>query len=300
MDAAVELLHRISRSSVTVAAEIPAEHASAGVLGTSRFGSGTVVDTSGLVLTVNYVVLGAAKINVVDIEGRKHDARLLAQDFATGVALVQTEATDLPALGPGDSASLEPGDDVCIVASAGDNERRTASGTITALDAFDAYWEYRLERAIWVTCSNPGLGGGPVCNRHGELAGVVSLNLGNVGRATLAIPAENYYAHADELVRYGRRVSRPARAWVGMFCYEFAEKTVVAGVIPHSPGALAGLTPGDVIVRVDGREADSRAQLYETIWSHDPGQTVELDVYREGRLLSVGVESTDVDDFFAS
>ncbi|TFH18717.1 MAG: serine protease [Myxococcales bacterium] len=299
MDAAVELLHRVSRSSVTVAAEIPQSHPSAGVLGTARFGSGSVVDTHGLVLTVNYIVLGASKVRVVDIEGRRHAARVVAQDFATGVALLRADMTDVPPLMPGGSDRLAPGDDVCVVASAGDNERRTASGVVTAVDAFDAYWEYRLERALWLTCPNPGLGGGPVCNRLGQLTGVVSLNLGNVGRATLAIPAENFYEHAEELLEHGRRVSRAPRAWLGMFCYALADRTVVAGLVPGSPGDLAGLESGDLIMRVDAEPVESRAGLYETIWTHDPGEVVNVDVYREGQLLTLSVVSTDVEDFFS-
>ncbi len=299
VDAAVELLQRVSRATVTVASKIPPHNPSAAILGTERFGSGAVVDRHGLVLTVNYVVLGAAEVFVVDVEGRRHAARVVAQDFATGIALLRTEISDLRPLDIATSDELSLGEDACVVASAGENERRCATGVVTSLDPFDATWEYRLDRAVWLTCSNPGLGGAPACDRFGRLIGVVSLNLGNVGRATLAIPAECYKAHAGELLEHGRRVSRPARAWLGLFCYPLAERSIVAGVVPGSPVAVAGVESGDVITRVGSESVDNRKALYDSIWTHGAGETVELDIYREGQLLTFSVDSADVDAFFA-
>lgn len=299
MEALVEVLHRAAQSTVTLAAQIPAEHPSTVVLGTNRFGSGAVIDDDGHVLTVNYAVLGASDVRVVDLQGQRYAAKVVAQDFATGVAVVRMSPNGIPPLPAGDSASLEPGEDIFLLASAGDAERRSASGAVASLDSFDAYWEYRLERAIYTTCANPGLGGGPVCNRHGEIVGVVSLNLGNVGRATLAIPAENFFEHADELLTHGRRISRPRRAWLGMFCYSLPGRTVVAGVIPGAPSETWGLEVGDVIVRVDGERVGGRADLYERIWTHDPGDVVDVDVFRDGGVVAVSVESTDVEEFFA-
>jgi S1-C subfamily serine protease len=300
MDASVALLHRVARSTVTVAAHIPSDHPSTSILGSSRFGSGTTVSDDGLILTVNYIVLGANEMSVVDVDGQRYDAFLVAQDFASGVALLRTESEVIDEILPGDSLGVDQGDDIFMVASAGSNDRRSATGIVASLEPFDAYWEYRLERAIWTTCANPGLGGGPVCNGRGELIGVVSLNLGTIGRATLVIPAENYYAYATELVTHGRRMSRRPRAWLGMFCYAVADRTIVAGVVPGSPGEHSGLEVGDVIVRIDGHRVIERSKLYERIWTHGPGDVVELDIYRDGKLLTFPIHSVDVEAFFAS
>lgn len=299
VEARLGLLHKVTRSTLTLTATIPTSHPSAAVLGTTRSGTGCLVDDDGHILTVNYVVLGATAVSVADCEGRAIPAELIAQDFATGVAVVRAAAElDIAPLAPGDSRDLEIGEPLFIVASAGDGERRANSGVLTSLDPFDAYWEYRLERAVWTTCANPGLGGGPVCNRFGEVVGVASLNLGTIGRATLAIPAENYFDYADELLTHGRRVSRPKRPWVGMFCYALPGRTVVAGLVPGAPAEDCGLEVGDVIASVDGRPVQARAELYGHIWRHDPGEIVRFDVYREGKMLSVPVRSTDVEEFF--
>jgi len=300
VDASVNLLHKVARSTLTVASKIHPDHPSVPVLGSNRFGTGCCVDDRGHVLTVNYILLGASEVSVVDIEGREHAAELVAQDFATGVGLLRIATRSVPALEPGDSHAARLGQDVCLVASAGGADRRSACAVVSSFDEFDAYWEYKLERAVWLSAANPGLGGGPVCDSMGRVLGVVSLNLGAIGRATLAIPAECYFKHSRELAEHGRRVSRPPRAWLGMFCYAVDDRTVIAGLVPGSPGEKWGLESGDVIVRIDGEHVTARSELYERIWTHGPGDVVDLDVYRDGRIVNVPVQSVDVETFFAS
>ncbi len=304
MDACLRLLHRVASSTVTLSAQIPETHPSVVVLGTQRLGSGAVVsdtDDVALVLTVNYVVLGATRVIVTDLRGNSFEGVVAAQDFASGVAVVRVDRpTQLPRpLKPGTSVGLERGDDVFTVASVGDEERRAASGVVTSLEPIDAYWEYRLERSIASTCMTAGLGGAPLCDTAGRVVGIVSLSLGMIGRASLAIPAENYYDHADELLEHGRRVTRARRAWVGMFCSGVSDQTVVAGLIPGGPGDRCGLRVGDVVVRVDGTPVSTRAELYQSLWVHGPGEKVELAVYRDGAIATLDVESGDAEEFFA-
>lgn len=299
VDACLDILYEASRATVTVNAQIPESNPSAPVLGTRRFGTGTGVDDSGLVLTVNYIVLGANVVTLTDIDGKIYDARVVAQDFATGIALLRTEDQRIACVAAGSSAETRLGDDVFTVSSVGEEERRSGWGTVISLDPFDAYWEYRLERAVWATVANPGLGGAPLLNSGGELIAVVSLNLGAVGRSTLAVPAESYYDHARELLTHGRRISRPRRAWLGMFCYSFPDRTVVAGLVAGGPGESNGLQVGDVIVRIDGEQISDRAELYERLWRRGPGDSVELYVYRDSRLVTVAVNAGDAEEFFA-
>lgn len=299
MDAPLDLLHRVTQATVTIAARIPGDHPSAAVLGTERFGTGSIVSSDGLILTVNYVVLGADRVFVVDVAGRQHQAEIVAEDFLTGITLLRIEADALLALAAGDSRELDLGSPVFIVAAVGNGERRSMTGAVSSLESFDAYWEYRLDRAIWTTATNPGLGGAPVCDRHGRLVGVVSLNLGHLARASLAIPAENFYDHYDELVAHGCRVSRPRRAWVGMFCHELSDRTIVAGLIAGAPGEQSGLMPGDVVIKVDEKRIADRGELYELIWAHHPGDRMDLGVYRDGSVATVVVNCGDAEDFFA-
>jgi len=298
VDGHVRLLQEVAASTVTVSAEIPPSHPSAGVLGTTRTGTGAVVDEDGTILTVNYIVLGANQLSVTDTEGNTSPAKLLAQDFTTGVAAVVMEGAPPPPVRRGSSKLVEAGQDLFLVSSVGGSERRSASGFVSSTEAFDAYWEYFLERAIWLSAINPGLGGAPLCDGRGRMVGIVSLNLGAVGRATLAIPSEHWFDHADELREHGRRTTRAARAWLGMFCYALPDRTVVAGLVPGAPGERSGLSVGDVIVRVGDEQVTGRLQLYEAIWRHRPGDTIALKVFRSGRLAELHIETGDAEEFF--
>ena len=65
---------------------------------------------------------------------------------------------------------------------------RVSNGAVSYIGPFDANWEYVLDRAVMTTAMNPGLGGGPLLDPRGEVLGVVSLNLNEIGRFSLAIP----------------------------------------------------------------------------------------------------------------
>jgi len=299
VDAHVRLLQQVAASTVTVAAEIPQSHPSAAVLGTSRAGTGAVVDIDGTIVTVNYVVLGANRVAVTDVDGKRLAARVIAQDFASGLAVLGVSGAALAPVRRGSSLDVSPGQDVFLVSSVGATERRSASGFVVSDDPFDAYWEYFLPRALWLSAINPGLGGAPLCDSRGRFVGVISLNLGAIGRATLAIPSENYYDHAEELLRDGKRTTRPTRAWVGMFCYALPDRTVVAGLIPGAPGERSGLAVGDILVRIDEEPITGRLQLYEAIWRRKPGDVIDLKVLREGHIESVVVTSGDAEEFFS-
>lgn len=299
MNAAVSLLHSVLPSSVALRVRIPAAHASAQILGTERMGSGTLVDASGIVLTVNYIALGAETIEVTLLDETRVAGHVIAQDFHTGIAAIKIPGGGYPAARPGASTTLARGQEVFIVAAAGGSQRRVNSGGIVSLDPFDAFWEFHLERGIITTAMNPGLGGGGLFDLRGTLVGVVSLDLNEVGRFTLAIPAEHWFAHTEELLRDGRRSSRPPRAWVGFYCYMLREHVIVAGVLPGTPAERGGLRPGDVIVAVDAQPIASRGELYARIWTHRPGDTIAFEVFRDDAVREIAVESTDAETFFA-
>jgi S1-C subfamily serine protease len=184
------------------------------------------------------------------------------------------------------------------VASAGEGQARISNGAVSYLGPFDANWEYVLERAIMTTAMNPGLGGGPLLDMQGRLVGIVSLNLNEIGRFSLAIPAEYYLDARDEFLAGGGR-GMGARAWLGVFCYPMNQHVVIAGVLPGGPGDTAGLKSGDVVLAVDGRDVPDRASLYRHLWRRQPGESVTLTVFRANESRAVTVASGDVVEFFA-
>jgi S1-C subfamily serine protease len=298
MDVSVEFARHLLGAVVNLHALVPKAHPSSRILGNERMGSGVVVDASGLILTVNYVVMGAPTVDVGFLKGRRLKAEVVAQDFEVGLALVRVKRQGLTAVPLAGGADLSCGEAVIAVSSTGPQERRLSGGLVTYLGEFEAYWEYLLERGIVSSAQNPGFGGGGLFSMTGALLGIVSLNLNEIIRCSLAIPVDNYSEHAGELLRYGRVVSRPKRAWLGVFAHAVDEGVVVAGIVPEGPGDRGGLQEGDVIVSLNAEEVPSRKELYLSLWRHGPGEKLTLEVMRDNRLRRLEITTGDRAEFF--
>jgi S1-C subfamily serine protease len=298
MDASVELVKRLLPSVAHIHTEIPASHPSTVILGDERMGTGTIIDPAGLILTVNYVVMGGRSIEVMLERGRVQKAEIVAQDFDVGLAVLRVKRQGLPAARLASSETLALGTPVFATAAMAPRERRVAGGLVTQLGEFEAHWEYMLERGIISTAPNPGFGGGPLFTLSGAMVGVVSLNLNEITRSSLAIPIECFASYRDELLRHGRVVSRPQRAWLGVLAHPLDEGVVVAGLVPNGPGARSGVQEGDVIVGLDSREVPTRKDLYLTLWRHAPGEKISIEVLRDNELRVVNVVGGNRAEFY--
>lgn len=298
MDASVELVKRLLPSVVHIHTEVPSAHPSTRMLGDERMGTGIVIDPSGLILTVNYVVMGGETIHVSFVKGRTQRAEIVAQDFELGLALLKVKRTGLPAVPVASSEDLDRGEPVFALAATGPRERRVSGGLLSYLGEFEAYWEYMLDRSLVSTASNPGAGGGPLFTVTGRMIGVVSLNLGEIVRSSLAIPGECYLGHREEYLRHGRVISRPPRAWLGVFAERVDEGVVVAGLVPGGPGAKSGIKEGDVIVSLDALQVPTRKELYLSLWRRGPGERIALEVMRDSELKRLDVTGGNRADFY--
>jgi len=298
VDASVEFVKHCLESVVNLHVTVPRGHPSTRILGNERMGSGVVVEADGLIVTVNFVVMGATTIDVSFGRGRRIRAEVVAQDFEVGLALVRVKRTGLTAAPVTSTEGLERGQAVVAFASTAPQERRVSGGVVTYLGEFEAYWEYLLERGIVSSAQNPGFGGGGLFAMSGALLGVMYLNLNEIARCSLAIPIDCYAEHARELLRYGRVVSRPPRAWLGVFAQALEEGVVVAGIVPEGPGDKAGLREGDIIVSLNAEEIASRKELYQRLWRHEPGERLTIEVMRDNKVKRVDVTGGDRADFF--
>ena len=293
MDAPVSLVKNLLETVVNLHTTVPRDHPSAAILGDERMGSGVVVDEAGLILTVNYVVMGAQSVQVSFMKGRRQKAEngvrtLVPPHIEAGIRAAPLAPTE----------GLERGTPVVAVGSTGTQERRASGGHVTYLGEFEAYWEYLLDRGIVSSAANPGHGGGGLFDVSGRLLGVLYLNLNEIARSSLAIPVDTYQVHEDELVRYGRVVSRPRRAWLGVFAHALEEGVVVAGVVPGGPGERAGIREGDLIVSFNAEEVGSRRDLYTRLWRHEPGERLSIEVMRDNKVCRVEVTGGDRAEFF--
>jgi S1-C subfamily serine protease len=276
---------------------IPDSHPSTRNLGSERMGSGTIVDPDGYILTVNYVTLGAKSITVTFSDGEQFPGEVAAQDFETGLALVKVHCRDLPFMRPS-SQTITLGQAAFIVASSGESGRRVSGGHITSLESYDGQWEYLLEKSIRLTAFNPGFGGGTLADFQGRLMGVVSLNLNEIGKFSLAIPIEYYLQYEQELKQHGGVRSRSPRPWLGFYPQPFGDHIVIAGVTPGGPAETGGMKEGDIIIGVDEKEIRSRPELYREIWKKRPGERISFQILREEESVDVEVIGGDRRDFY--
>jgi S1-C subfamily serine protease len=297
MDAPVEFVKRLLPTVVNIHATVPRQHPSTRILGDERMGSGLVVDAGGLVLTVNYVVMGANVVDVAPLKGRRMRAEVVAQDFEVGLAVLRVKRQGLATA----TLATEPaarGDAVVAVASSGVHEVRVSGGIVTYLGDFEEYWEYLLDHGIVSSAPNPGFGGGGLFSMSGRAIGVVYLNLNEVARSSLAIPVDCYREHAAELLRYGRVVSRPRRAWLGVFAHALDDGVIIAGIVPGGPGDKGGLREGDMIVSLNAQEVATRRELYTSLWRHEPGERLTFEIMRDNAVRRLEVTGGDRAEFF--
>ncbi|MBF6568153.1 MAG: serine protease [Candidatus Binataceae bacterium] len=300
MNAKLTLLAKVSRATVSVHTQVPAAHISNAIgLGTDRCGTGTIVSADGLILTVYYMVMGARRIVVTLADGEQQEARIIGQDYATGLALIKINGGAFPYLEVVSSTGVTLGQEAFIVASLGEDKRCADCGIITYLGSFDAVWEFFLERSICMTASalNIGLNGGPICSASGQVFGISYLNFAEIGRPILGIPGELFTGACDELVRHGRRISIAPRMWLGLLSYTLQEHVIIAGVMPGSPSEKAGLKQGDVVLMVDGRDITERRALYDAVNSHRPGEIVNLKILRNNQVQQIAVPAIQVEDY---
>lgn len=298
MDASVEVVRHLRSTVVNIHTKVSPNHPSARILGDERMGSGTVIDPSGLILTVNYVVMGAESISVSFTQGRRTKAELVAQDFEVGLAVLKVKRQGLQAADVGSSEEVDRGAPVFVLASTAPQERRVSGGVVTYVGEFEAYWEYLLDRGIISSALNPGFGGGALFTLAGRMIGVVSLNLNEVARNSLAIPIEQYRHHEGELLRHGRVLSRPKRAWIGVFAYPLEEGVVIGGLVPQGPAERSGLREGDLIVSLNAEEVPNRKALYLSLWRYEPGEKIRLEVMRDNEPRNVEIVCGDRAEFY--
>jgi S1-C subfamily serine protease len=296
VDAPVLIAHAAVPSVVFLRSRVPANHPSAAVLGEERLGAGVAVGER-QVLTAHYLVLGANQIEVTGSDGRARSVSRCTLDHETGLALLMLDGPELDAA-PLREAPVRPGLPVFLVTCSDAKERKGASGHISAIIPFEAFWEYMLDQAIMTTVVNPGLAGAGLFDAAGRLLGLVSLGLAAVGRYSLAIPIDLYVRHRAGLEAGDPRATREPRAWVGFYPQVQDGAVVVSGVVPDGPADKAGLERGDLLLTVDGEPIASLRELYAALWRKRPGETVGLQLLRDGRVQVIEVRGGDRYEFY--
>jgi len=262
-------------------------------------GSGFIISADGYIVTNNHVVANANKVTVTFDNGDQKPAKVIGTDERTDLAVVKVDGeNDLPFVKfATDEARV--GDWVIAVGNPFGLGGTVTAGIVSARGrdvAGSNYGDFlQIDAAV-----NMGNSGGPTFNTKGEVIGVnteiFSPNGGNVGIA-FDIPAKTVQAITSSLIKTGtvtrgfldvkiQDVTPDIADSVGL---KSAKGALITDVTEGGPGAKAGLKSGDIVTKVDNVDIDNALALSRTIAGDQPGQAVQLTVWRDGKETTLSV-----------
>jgi serine protease Do/serine protease DegQ len=265
---------------------------------TQSLGSGVIVDAKrGLLLTNNHVVANADQIAVNLRDGRTFEAELVGTDPDTDIAVIKIPAENLQSVPLANSDELRVGDFVVAIGNPFNLGQTVTSGIVSAL-ARSGLGIVGYEDFIQTDASiNVGNSGGALVNLRGELVGINSAILsetgGNVGIG-FAVPINMASQVMEQLVEYGE----VRRGFIGAgmqdlgpdlaeaFGLKDNHGAVIVNTVPGSPAEKAGLRAGDVVTAANGRPVRGASDLRTQIGLMRVGETIRLDVLRDGKPLT--------------
>lgn len=274
---------------------------SAASLGTTRTGSGVVIDRSGLIVTIGYLVLEAETIEV-QARGKNLPATLVGYDHDTGLGLIRTAIPlGVKPMPLGQSSSLPP-QETALAAAAGNSALGLPPVAepvmVVSKRRFAGYWEYMLDEALFTSPPIQNFGGAALIGNDGKLLGVGSLVVQDAldqprMPGNMFVPVDLLKSIMGDLLAAGRSLA-PPRPWLGVTSQDTPGRVVVARVAPESPAAVAGIESGDVILSVGGQDVRTLPDFYQRLWATGPaGSEISLLVSRGGKRQEMKVQSID-------
>jgi serine protease Do len=268
-------------------------------------GTGFIIDEDGHIVTNWHVVTGGQQFEVIFADGKKKSATLVGVDQLNDLAVVKVGGT-MPGTVPlGDSDALEPGQPVLAIGSPlGSFTNTVTQGVVSAThrsfpDPSVAIYTDLVQHDAAI---NPGNSGGPLFDMDGEVVGVNTLGIPEANGQPVqglffAIPSNTVKRISQLLIDEGS-VSYP---YLGVGFVPVTPEVVaranlsvdtgvlVTEVAPGGPADEAGIEVGDVILEIDGQQIDEDLAFGEILFSHEPGDKVEVVIQRGDLQMTVKV-----------
>lgn len=278
-------------------------------------GSGIILSKDGYILTNNHVVEGAlvsgtnnlsngSKIEVVlpDDSNTTYPATLIGRDSESDLAVLKINANNLQAAEIGDSSNLKIGELAVAIGNPGglQYQNSVTTGIISGLNRTLTISDGTQMTLIQTDAAiNPGNSGGPLCNSTGEVIGINTVKIAASGYEGIgfAIPINDAKAIADDLIEFKYVKGRPLLGVSidNRYTDEMAQRynmpkgLLVGSVTEGGPAENAGIKIGDIITKFDGKEVTTFDELNKLKDAHKPGDTVEIEVYREKGSVTLKV-----------
>jgi serine protease Do len=274
--------------------QLPIPH---GNLQQRALGSGFIVGADGVVLTNAHVVDDAKRVTVKLADRREFEAKVLGVDPVTDIAVLKLDAKDLPTVRVGDADQLEVGDYVLAIGQPYGFEESASAGIVSAkgrsLPGDSSVPFIQTDVAV-----NPGNSGGPLFDASGAVVGINSQIYSNTGGyegVSFAIPINVALRVEDEIVTHGKveharlgvEVQPLSQQLAGSFKLDNPSGALVAKVEPDSAAQRADIRTGDVILKFNGEPLNGAGDLSAKVGMARPGDTVKLDIWRDGHPLTI-------------
>lgn len=261
-------------------------------------GSGFIISRDGYIVTNNHVIKDADEIAVnLQGVGTPFDAEVVGRDPETDLALLKIETNqDLPVLEFGDSDDAKVGQWVVAIGNPFGLAHTVTAGIVSAKGRIIGSGPY--DDFIQTDASiNPGNSGGPLLDMNGSVIGINTAIVASGQGIGFAIPS-NMAEHIISQLQTNKMVQR---GWLGVTIQELDENTakalglkeakgaLIAEALPNEPAAKAGIRSGDVVVAINGQEITDAGTLLRVVAQQTPGEKVQVEVLRHGKVRKFGV-----------
>jgi len=255
-------------------------------------GSGFIVSEDGLILTNAHVVDGADEVIVKLIDKREFKAKVVGLDKLTDVAVLRINASKLPVVRLGDPSRTRVGEWVLAIGSPFGFENSVTAGIVSAKSrslARDSYVPF-IQTDVAV---NPGNSGGPLLNLDGEVIGINSQiysRSGGYQGVSFAIPINVALHVQEQLLQHGKvshgrlgvTIQEVSPSLAESFGLKRSTGALISAVEKGSPAAVAGLEPGDIILKLNDTAIERSSDLPPMVSALKPGTQVKLQIWRQG------------------
>ena len=270
----------------------------------TNLGSGVIISADGYIITNQHVIDGADEILVSLSDGRGSQAVLVGEDRETDIAILHIPINGLSAIKVSDKQPLRVGDVVLAIGNPLNVGQTVTMGIISAtgrnrigLNTFENF--IQTDAAI-----NPGNSGGALVNAQGQLIGINTAIFSQTGGSqgiSFAIPISVALDIMRQIIDHGK----VTRGWLGVEGIQITAKAAMAtgdpnikgalivGVFIDSPADKAGMLTGDIIVAVNKDPVNSIRDLLEKITLHQPGDVIEVTVFRGPQQLILSMRATE-------
>lgn len=269
----------------------------------TSLGSGVIINSDGYILTNYHVIKDAEEITVKLSDKSEYDGKVIGVDPKTDLAVIRIAANGKqPYAVLGDSDKIKVGQWAIAIGNPFGLDRTFTVGVISATGRSEV-GVTAYESFIQTDASiNPGNSGGPLLNIHGEVVGINTAIVASGQGIGFAIPVNMAKGVINDLIKKGK----VTRGWLGVgiqpLTKELAESfelkdtkgALVNEVFPDSPAAKAGIKPGDIIIRIGGREIEDSRGLQAIVGSTQVGTVVDIDVLRDRKALSFKVKIAEM------